>query len=381
MKKQSIQVVLTSVLLMAFTVACQSQTPPNQDPDTLGQGVSQTCGSVTPYRFPTDLYPFTDRCVNLGYGNYHYFDETPAGTLKGTVLMVHGNPTSSFLYRNIALNLRNQGYRVIAMDHYGFGESAKPPLEQFGYLPSQHAITLTRFVDMLGLQNLTLVVQDWGGPVGLEMAMLRPKAIKNILIMNTWAWQVTNADLNGPYGDLVRWSQYHQQNSATVIPNASIPRATGIQIGGLYPAPLNTEVQNAYWEPFINVSSGQAYNSTVATPTSIFAQSILLDTTIFSALGKLQAIRNKPVYFYYGQQDPYFGALTPNPDGTCALGASNGTYCTQSGNLIYPYIDRFLSLWNPAQVKGTEINPTAEHFIQEYAPDRIAALVNLLNGY
>ncbi|MGL4609192.1 MAG: alpha/beta fold hydrolase [Trueperaceae bacterium] len=348
--------------------------PPSEEPVS-----SLTCGTPI-YEFPEELYPFEDKCLDLGFGDYHYFDEVSRDTPLGTVLMVHGNPTSSFLYRDIAQDLLAQGYRVLAIDHYGFGESAKPALEEFSYSPTEHSDILVNFVDALDLQDVTLVVQDWGGPIGLGMAVRRPERIKNILIMNTWAWQVTEADANGVYGDGWRWFELNEANGATFTAEATLPKNAGNTLSNLYPTSISTQVRDAYWGPFVDVTTGEPYSETVAAPTVLFAQSVGKDADIFTTLGTLEPIKDKPVYFYFGQQDPLFGALTDNPDGSCALGTptpqNDGTvYCTENGKLIYPYVDRFTSLWNPEKIVGSEINTEAEHFIQEYAAAEITALV------
>jgi pimeloyl-ACP methyl ester carboxylesterase len=369
------------IALGLVVVGCNdtsTTTTPETPGDTGEKPVANTCG-VTTYEFPEELYPFTDRCLDLGYGDYHYFDEQSSDTPKGTVLMVHGNPTSSFLYRNIAASLKDQGYRVIAMDHYGFGESAKPDASLFSYLPHDHLQVLVDFVDALELNDVTLVVQDWGGPLGLGMAVQRPDIIKNILVMNTFAWQVTPADASGVFGDIVRWSQYNQQQSDTIIKTAQLPRTTGDTLSALYDEPIATQVKEAYYGPFIDLTTGLPYSETVALPTNLFAKSILEDTEMFEILGNLEPLTNKPVYFYYGQLDPFFGALTPNPDGSCALGTSTiiegRTYCTEEGELLYPVVDRFVETWNAEKITGIEFNATAEHFIQEYAPERIVEIV------
>jgi pimeloyl-ACP methyl ester carboxylesterase len=344
----------------------------------------KSCGPVD-YEFPIDQYPFTDRCINLGHGDYHYFDESPAGTPKGVALMVHGNPASSFLYRNVASNLLARGYRVVAMDHYGFGESAHPAVADFGYKPSDHSRVLADFVDALDIGNATLVVQDWGGPIGLGMAVQHPDRIKNIVIMNTWAWQVTEADAAGLYGALTRWSQLNKTLGDQLVESGIIISGAAGGLAASYEEPKATDVRNAYLGPFFDPATGKLRSSTIAVPTSVFARSIIDDTTTFTTLGNLAPIANKPVYFYFGGQDPIFGALAPNADGSCAAGTPTQrdglVYCDRAdGEHIYPYIDRFKSLWNPAMVKGTEINPTASHFVQEKAPDRVADIIVSLNA-
>ncbi len=342
-----------------------------------------SCGPPA-YSFPSDLYPFEDRCIDLGHGDYHYFDESPTGTPNGTALMVHGNPTSSFLYRTVARQLLDRGVRVVAVDHYGFGESAKPPVEEFGYRPSDHSDVLTDFVDALNLENVTLLVQDWGGPIGLGMAVRRPDQIRNILVMNTWAWSVAATDSAGPYGALTQWSLLNQQIGNEFVANGLIVLGAAGGLAAPYPEPQATAVKNAYLGPFFDPETGLVRSPTVAVPTNTFARSILEDTAMFSTLGDLEPITSKPVFFYFGAQDGLFGALRPNPDGTCAIGSptirDDGTFCVDGdGALVYPYIDRFRSLWSPEFVIGVEVNPLGNHFVQDQAPDRVAEIVDELN--
>jgi haloalkane dehalogenase len=344
----------------------------------------KSCGPVD-YKFPADMYPFTDRCIDLGFGDYHYFDESPTGTPKGVALMVHGNPASSFLYRNVATNLLARGYRVVAMDHYGFGESAHPTVAQFGYKPSDHSRVLIDFVDALKIENATLVVQDWGGPIGLSMAVKRPDRIKNIVIMNTWAWQVTEADETGLYGSLTRWSLLNKKLGDQLVESGIVITGAAGGLAASYEEPMATNVKNAYLGPFFDPTTGKLRSSTIALPTSLFARNIIDDKAMFATLGTLGPIVNKPMYLYFGGQDPVFGELVPNADGTCPAGVSTErdglVYCADpGGEHIYPYIDRFKSLWNPAMVKGTEINPTSSHFVQEKAPDRVSDIIVSLNA-
>lgn len=128
-------------------------------------------------------YPFESKYFELPAGNLHYVDEGNGAP----IVMVHGNPTWSFLYRKLIHRLR-PAYRCVAMDHLGFGLSDKPA--SWTYLPEDHAANLTALIDGLGLKNITLVVQDWGGPIGLAYAVAHPENVARLIIMNTWAWPV-----------------------------------------------------------------------------------------------------------------------------------------------------------------------------------------------
>jgi haloalkane dehalogenase len=128
-------------------------------------------------------YPFESHHFEVAAGNLHYVDEGSGPP----IVMVHGNPTWSYLYRKLIKRLRPE-YRCVAMDHLGFGLSDKP--KDWSYLPADHARNLTALIEGLGLQHITLAVQDWGGPIGLSYAVAHPENIARIIIMNTWAWPV-----------------------------------------------------------------------------------------------------------------------------------------------------------------------------------------------
>jgi haloalkane dehalogenase len=128
-------------------------------------------------------YPFESHHFQVPAGSLHYIDEGSGPP----IVMVHGNPTWSFQYRKLVKRLRSD-YRCIALDHLGFGLSDKP--EAWSYLPQDHAANLTALIEGLGLKNITLIVQDWGGPLGLSYAVARPENVARIVIMNTWSWPV-----------------------------------------------------------------------------------------------------------------------------------------------------------------------------------------------
>ncbi len=132
---------------------------------------------------------------------YHEHGEGPP------LLLLHGNPTWSFLYRNVIADLR-QDFRCVALDYPGFGLSSAPP--GYGFTPREHATVVGGFVDALDLRDATVMVHDWGGPIGLWVAAQRPDRVRGLVIGNTWAWPV-NGDprfeiasrlMGGPVGRL-----------------------------------------------------------------------------------------------------------------------------------------------------------------------------------
>ena len=128
-----------------------------------------------------NLYPFQSRYINLRAGRMHYIDEG-----KGPVILfVHGTPTWSFLYREFVKEL-SKNFRCIAMDHLGFGLSDKS--EDFGGSPEDHAANLVEFVERLGLSSFTLVVHDFGGPIGLGAGVQLKDRVNRVVLFNSWLW-------------------------------------------------------------------------------------------------------------------------------------------------------------------------------------------------
>ncbi len=111
----------------------------------------------------------------------HYVDEGRGPT----ILFVHGTPTWSFEYRHLIARL-SKGYRCIAVDHLGFGLSERPLGAD--YRPEAHARRLARFVDALNLSALTLVAHDFGGPIGLPLALDSKRRVIRMALLNTWMW-------------------------------------------------------------------------------------------------------------------------------------------------------------------------------------------------
>ena len=129
----------------------------------------------------TTLYPFENNYLPLEAGNMHYVDEG-----RGEVILfVHGTPTWSFLYRDFIKEL-SKNYRCIAIDHLGFGLSEKPD-EMLG-TPQWHSNNLSEFIEKLDLQEITLVVHDFGGPIGLGVGIKHSERIKRVVLFNSWLW-------------------------------------------------------------------------------------------------------------------------------------------------------------------------------------------------
>ncbi|MGW0251409.1 alpha/beta fold hydrolase [Nocardia goodfellowii] len=143
--------------------------------------MADTTNSARPAWVDDALFPFESRFVDIDGHTVHYVDEGSGPTL----LLLHGNPTWSFLWCEVIRALRDD-FRCVAMDYPGFGLSAARC--GYRYLPEEHAEVVTGFVDALGLDAVTLVGQDWGGPIGLAVVQRRPDVFDRLVLANTWAW-------------------------------------------------------------------------------------------------------------------------------------------------------------------------------------------------
>lgn len=128
------------------------------------------------------LYPFESHWLALDGHRYHYLDEGQGEVL----LLVHGNPTWSFYWRNLITALRDR-YRVIAVDHMGCGLSDKPA--DYPYRLAQHVGNLQRLIEALGLERVTLLAHDWGGAIGLGAATESPRRFARYVMFNTAAFR------------------------------------------------------------------------------------------------------------------------------------------------------------------------------------------------
>ncbi len=142
-----------------------------------------------------ELYPFESKYCVLRDLNLHYIDEGSGAP----VVMVHGNPTWSFYYRNLAKALR-EDHRVIVPDHIGCGLSDKPGDDRYDYTLKSRVDDLEGLLDSVGVRkDITLILHDWGGMIGMAYATRYPERIKRIVLLNTAAFLL-------PAGRSLPWS-------------------------------------------------------------------------------------------------------------------------------------------------------------------------------
>jgi len=130
------------------------------------------------------LYPYTSHYLDLNGFKYHYLDQGEGEPL----VMVHGNPTWSFYFRELINNFSPR-FRTIVPDHIGCGLSDKPDVDAYGFGLENRVDDLEMLLDHLGVDhNITLILHDWGGMIGMAYAVRHPERIRRLILLNTYAF-------------------------------------------------------------------------------------------------------------------------------------------------------------------------------------------------
>ncbi len=267
-------------------------------------------------------YPFTSRFFKVNGQNLHYIDEGQGEVL----LFVHGTPSWSFDFRNVIRALC-PSYRCIAIDHIGFGLSDKP--REYDYSTQNHSKTLEKFILHMDLHDLTLVVHDFGGPIGLNFAIHHPERIKNLVIVNSRLWSSEDDP------DFIKFSKVLRSPLLPFLyrylnfsPRFILPMSFGDK-------KLDRKLLKNYTRPFVNKSQR---NGALA-----FARSLLNDQHWFEELWEKRAsISGKPTLFIWGMKDK---VIRPH------------------------YLDKFLAGFPNARVVKLA---TCGHFPQEEEAERVS---------
>jgi pimeloyl-ACP methyl ester carboxylesterase len=145
------------------------------------------------FEVPRDVFDVDHKFLDLPSGaRIHYIDEGQGPTL----LFLHGNPAWSFQWRDLIVGLRGS-FRCVALDYPGFGLSMASA--GFGFTPREQSHVVEEFVDRLQLKDVTLVVQDWGGPIGLGLAGRRPELVRQVVLGATWVSPTTTSEARGKF--------------------------------------------------------------------------------------------------------------------------------------------------------------------------------------
>ena len=236
---------------------------------------------------PQALYPFESHHADIDGASVNYVDEGSGPPL----LLMHGNPTWSFLYRDIITALRDS-YRCIAPDYPGFGLSRAGT--GYGYTAAEHAGIVEKLVLQLDLSDVTMMVQDWGGPIGFAVATRNPERFSAFVIGNTWAWpksdpgtQVFSRLLGGPIGGyLILQRNFFVEK---IVP------------GNVKRKKLPREVMEAYRGPFPSPESRR--------PVHVFPREILAARPLLAEIEqRLSQLSDRPALIVWPTKDVAFRA-------------------------------------------------------------------------
>jgi haloalkane dehalogenase len=273
-------------------------------------------------------YEFQPNYEEVGGLRLHYLAE---GT-GPPVVCFHGEPTWAYLYRKMVDPLVSGGRRVICPDYPGFGRSDKPT-DRDWYTYDRHVELVSKLLERLDLRGATVVVQDWGGPIGLRWAVENPDRVERLVIMNTglFAGQVNDA--------FMAWRNFAERNPDLPV---------GFVIEGATASDVPAEVVAAYEAPWPNAESKAGVAQfPLLVPTSGDAPGV----AEMDATRERLAAWDKPALVCFSDSDPIF---TPKAG------------------------QRFVDL-----IPGAEelrVIEGAAHFLQEDKGEQIAAEVNSFLG-
>ena len=280
------------------------------------------------------LYPFTSHYLNLNGLRYHYIDEGQGDP----VVMVHGNPTWSFYYRELIKAL-SDGYRCIVPDHIGCGLSDKPGPASYDYRLRNRIDDLEKLLDALKVDKaITLVLHDWGGMIGMAYAVRHPDRISRLVVMNTAAFLP-------PSSKRIPW-RLSLIRSSGPLATLSVLGLNLFAVGALYMASdkgLSAEVKKGLTAPY------NCWKNRIATLK--FVQDIPLVETdpsyrLVRQVGEqLQTLARLPMLICWGEHDFVFDS---------------------------DYLSEWQRRFSKAEVHRF---PDAGHYVLEDVPEKIISLI------
>jgi haloalkane dehalogenase len=285
---------------------------------------------VTTFRTPDERFAglpgfvFAPHYLEQDGLRMHYLDEGEGDP----VLCLHGEPTWSFLYRKMIPGLTGVA-RVIAPDYFGFGRSDKP--EDAGwYAFDRHCASIRRLVEQLDLRRVTVVVQDWGGPIGLRLAVEQPERVARLVILNT--------GLGGGRPPSEAWLRFRE-----VVRAAAGDFQAGRLIRTAAARGLADDVVAAYDAPF---PTAESKAGVLAFPEQVPTEPEHPNTAPLMAIRDALASWEKPTLVLFGDSDPIFR----------------------------PEVADAIARWIPGALPA-ELVANAGHFVQEDAGEEVAARI------
>jgi haloalkane dehalogenase len=234
-------------------------------------------------------YPFEPHYVTVGHPvelRMHYLDEGPAD--GPTVLLLHGEPSWSYLYRRMIPVLVQAGLRAVAFDLIGFGRSDKPA-ERAAYTYQSHVDWVRQAIETIGLDEITLVCQDWGGLIGLRLVGEQPDRFARVVAANTL---LPTGDVH-PGRAFLAWQNYSQTTEVF---------KAGQIVNGACRTDLAAEVIAAYDAPFPDETfKAGARQFPLLVPTDRSDPAAPANRAAWEALGHFE----KPFLCAFADSDPY----------------------------------------------------------------------------
>lgn len=237
--------------------------------------------------------PFKSRFVDIQGHRMHYFDEGNGEPL----VLVHGNPSWCFMFRRL-IPLLTPAFRVLVPDHIGCGLSDKPEDRDYRYTLSRRVSDFERFLDLMQIEKTSLVLHDWGGPIGISYAVRNPKRIDKIALFNTAGFLL-------PRGKSIHWTLRWCRRSllaALLIRGANAFSVGATQLG--ISKRLSRDVRKAYQAPY------NSWKNRIAVLR--FIQDIPLDAGdpayeyLEETQEKLTRLKDKPLAIFWGEADFIF---------------------------------------------------------------------------
>ncbi len=248
------------------------------------------------YQPPEKLYPFESQWLDIAGFRMHFLDEGPRDA--PVVLMVHGNPTWSFYYRNLVLALRDR-YRCIVPDHIGCGLSDKPGKTQYPYTLERRISDLGALMDHIQPKMpVHMIVHDWGGMIGFGWAAERPEQIASMVIANTAAFPLPE-EKKLP---AALWLVRNTQLGALLV--QGLNAFSGLAARVAFKKPVSAEVRKGYTGPY------DSWDNRIATLR--FVQDIPLKqgdpgyNIIQATESRLPDFADKPCLLAWGEKDFVF---------------------------------------------------------------------------
>jgi len=190
-------------------------------------------------------FPYESKFIEIKGHTLHYIDE---GNENGdTFLFLHGNPTSSYLWRNVMRYVKPTG-RIVAVDNIGFGKSDQP--RDLDYTFQTHYQYIEQFIDELGLEDVVLVIHDWGSILGLQYALNHEDNVKGIAMME--ALIPPTFPMSGDSGFFANFRNEETGRQALIEENQFIEN---ILLGGTRTRTMSDAEKEVYRAPFLEEES------------------------------------------------------------------------------------------------------------------------------